>query len=78
MDAAQLLGLVAVERDVQGAADLIAGRHPARLLELGDEARVELGGDEGQLEQVGLAEGELADRRQHPGGDPGRPGRRAL
>ena len=76
VDAAQLRGLVAVERDVQGAVGRVAGRHPARLLELGDEARVELGGDQGQLEQLGLAEGQLADRRQHPGGDPGRPGRR--
>ena len=77
VDAAQLRGLVAVERDVQGAAGLVAGRQPGRRLELGDEARVELGGDQGQLEQLGLAEGQLADRRQHPGGDPGRARRAA-
>ena len=76
VDAAQLRRLVAVEGDVQGAVARVAGAHPARRLQLGDEVRVELGRGERHPQQLGLAEGELADRRQHPGGDPGRAGRR--
>ncbi len=71
----QLRRLVAVERDVQGAVAAVAGGDPARLLQLGDEVRVELRRGQGHLQQLRLAEGELADRGQHPGGDPRRPGR---
>src|ERR1044072_2021887 len=61
---------------MERAEALVTGRHPGLRLELGDETGVDLGGGEGQLQQLGLAEAELADRRQHPGRDAGRSGRR--
>ena len=70
VDPAQLGRLVAVERDVQRAGGLVAGRAPARLLELGDEGRVELGGDQGQLEQ--LAARRRSARRPGPASRPRR------
>ena len=67
VDAAQLRRLVAVEGDVQGAEALVAGTLPRRRLQLGDELRVQARRRQGQLQQLRLAEAELADRRQHPG-----------
>ena len=74
--AAQLGRLVAVEGDVEGTVADVAAAEPARRLQLGDEVRVDLGGGDRHPQQLGLAEGELADRRQHPGGDAGSAGRR--
>ena len=76
VDAVQLRRLVAVEGYVEGAGPGVPGRLAAGGLELGDELGVEPRRGEGQLQQLRLAEGELADRRQHPGGDVGRPRRR--
>jgi hypothetical protein len=73
MAAAQLCGLVTVERHVQRAAAVVAGIRSAQLFQLGDEARVALGRSQRQLEQPLLAEGQLTDRGQHPGGGTGGP-----
>ncbi len=54
----------------------VAGALAARRLQLGDEPRVALGRGQGHLQQLRLAEGELADRGQHAGGDAGGAGRR--
>ena len=72
VDAPQLRRLVAVERDVQRPEPLVAACSPRRRLQLGDELRVEPRRRQGQLQQLRLAEGQLADRRQHPGRDPRR------
>ena len=76
MDAAQLRRLVAVEGDVQRALAQVPGRAAGLGLELGDEAGVQPRRLQRQRQQLRLAEGQLADRRQHPGGDVGRPRRR--
>ncbi len=76
VDAAQLRCLVAVEGDVERTLASVARALPAGRLELGDESRVALGGRDGHAQQLGLAEGELPDRRQHAGGNAGGTGRR--
>ena len=76
VDAAQLRRLVAVEGDVEGALASVSRSLPRRRLQLGDELRVQLRGGQGHLQQPRLAEGQLADRGQHPGGDAGGAGRR--
>ena len=76
VQARELLGLVAVDRDVQGAAAQVARSVAAGSLELGDEAGIEPGGGQVQLEQRLLAEVGLGHGGEHPGGDPGRSARR--
>ena len=74
VDATQLGRLVAVEGDVQGAAAGVAGLDSARLLQLGDEVGIGRSPGDGQFQQLRLAEGELADGRQHSRRDPRGPG----
>jgi len=71
VDPAKLRRLVAVEGNVEGAMSGVTASQPACRLELGDELGIDLRRSDRHPQQVGLAESELADRRQHPGGDAG-------
>src|SRR5207237_1292253 len=71
--APQLLGLVTVERDVQGPAALIARPRAAALLQLGDEIGVALRRPQRHLQKPLLAELELADRGKQSRLDCSRP-----
>jgi hypothetical protein len=72
VQARELLRLVAVHGDVECAGRLIAGRMPARSLDLGGERGVQARGGEVQGEQRLLTEVGLRHRREHPGRDASR------
>ncbi len=65
VQAAQLLGVVAVGGDDQRAASRVAGRQRGQLLELGGEGGPQVARGEVELEQRLLAEGRLGHRGEH-------------
>ena len=75
--AAQLLGLVAIEGDVERAAGLVADLQLAVGGELGREPGPGSGGGQRQAHQRLLAPARLADRGEHPRGHVGGSGARA-
>jgi hypothetical protein len=66
---AKLGGLVAIERDMHRAEIEESDLTPGRIGELGCECRPLPVGAQRELEQLLLAPGRLADRREHAGGD---------
>src|SRR3954453_20837725 len=65
VQAAKLLGVVAVDRDHECTIAAVANRHAGGLLELGREGRPDRGRLEVERKQLVLAEVGLGDGREH-------------